>query len=162
MAKSTREKEIQDDLCVRREDIEKLFQPAPGKTTFYKLVNEGLIVQARGVSGYYLLNKTRIRLGMNPVDVKVYREGLENPRVESEPVVDSPAEKTVVTDLRSNPPAYMNVKEAAIYLTISPATLHREIKARRVKVVRVGRRVLLCRKDLDRYIETSSNWINEP
>ena len=84
MSKSSKEDEIIDDLCVRREEIEKLFHPKPARTTFHDWVNKGLIVMARGLRGYYLLNKTRVRLGMNPVDLKRYRKEMAIPQVDSE------------------------------------------------------------------------------
>ena len=161
MSKSSKEDEIIDDLCVRREEIEKLFHPKPARTTFHDWVNKGLIVMARGLRGYYLLNKTRVRLGMNPVDLKRYRKEMAIPQVDSEQVKENFEKEEPKADLGSNPPAYMSVKEAATYLTVSPATMHREIQARRVKVVRIGRRVLLRKVDLDRYIETNANWLNE-
>ena len=67
-----------DDVAVRREEICKLFSPSPGKTAFHDWVNKGRIVKARGMSGFYLLNATRIRLNMPAVDVKAYRREMES------------------------------------------------------------------------------------
>jgi hypothetical protein len=64
----------EDDIAVRREEICKLFNPPPGKTAFHDWVNKGKIVKARDLSGYFLLNATRLRLRMPPVDVKAYRK----------------------------------------------------------------------------------------
>lgn len=64
---------VEDDIAVRREEICKLFTPPPGKTAFHDWVNKGKIVKARDLSGYFLLNATRVRLRMPPVDVKAYR-----------------------------------------------------------------------------------------
>lgn len=149
--KSKLENEIQDDLCVRREDIEKLFHPAPGKTTFYRLINEGLIVQARGVSGYYLLNKTRVRLGLPPVDVKIAREELLNLQATKKKRATK-AEPNPV-EIRGTPPTLMTVKEAAIYLTVSERFLRNQIIDYRIQFAKAEGRIILRRKDLDRYVE---------
>ncbi|CAA6692605.1 MULTISPECIES: hypothetical protein [unclassified Lentimonas] len=66
--------QAEDDIAVRREEICKLFNPAPGKTAFHDWVNKGRIVKARGLTGYFLLNATRLRIRMPPVDVKAYRK----------------------------------------------------------------------------------------
>jgi hypothetical protein len=63
----------EDDIAVRRDEICKLFNPPPGKTAFHDWVNKGKIVKARDLTGYFLLNATRLRLRMPPVDVKAYR-----------------------------------------------------------------------------------------
>jgi hypothetical protein len=77
MAKSKLESHIEDDLVVKRETIIKLFDPPPGRTTFHEWVNKGAIVKARNLKGYYLLNATRVRLGMNPVSIKDLRDRKE-------------------------------------------------------------------------------------
>jgi len=63
----------EDDVAVRKEGIMELFNPPPGHTTFYDWVKKGRIVQARDVSGYFLLNATRKRMRMPLVDVAEYR-----------------------------------------------------------------------------------------
>jgi hypothetical protein len=77
MVKSKLESHIEDDLAVKRETIIKLFDPPPGKTTFHEWVNKGAIVKARNLKGYYLLNATPVRLGMNPIPMKDLRDRME-------------------------------------------------------------------------------------
>jgi len=75
--KSKFEAHIEDDIAVMREEICSLFNPPPGKTSFHDWVNKGHIVKARSITGYYLLNATRVRQGMNPIDVRKYREAIK-------------------------------------------------------------------------------------
>jgi excisionase family DNA binding protein len=163
MGKSDRENEIVDELCVRRETIIKLFDPPPDECTFHDWVNKGAIDVAGGLNGYYLLNATRVRLGMNPVDTKLAREewikpNNEVPEEEREaPVIEV---ESPVPGIRANPPCFMKVDEAATYLTVSPATIRREIKAGRLKSVRLGRRVLLRREDVDQSISSNADWLD--
>jgi excisionase family DNA binding protein len=49
-------------------------------------------------------------------------------------------------------PVYFNPKDAAAYLTISPRTRWEETQKRRIKAVRVGRRLIYPRAELDRFI----------
>ena len=64
---------LEDDLLVSREKILEMFDPPPGRSTFFEWVNKGLVVKARGLTGYYLLNATRKKVKMPLVDVKRYR-----------------------------------------------------------------------------------------
>jgi excisionase family DNA binding protein len=50
------------------------------------------------------------------------------------------------------PAALVNVLEGAHHLAISPHTLRAWLRAKRLPHVRLGRRVLLQREDLDRFI----------
>lgn len=54
--------------------------------------------------------------------------------------------------LRSNPPAHMSLKEAALYLGISPRKLWSESAKRQVKAARIGARLIFPRSELDRYV----------
>ena len=76
-SKSKFEAHIEDDIAVNRDEICSLFNPPPGKTSFFDWVNKGHIVKARSIKGYYLLNATRVRQGMNPIDVRKYREAIK-------------------------------------------------------------------------------------
>lgn len=58
------------------------------------------------------------------------------------------------TSLRSNPPKVLNVPEASKYIGVSERTLRSLIADRKIKVVRVGGRVLLRLVDIDRFIES--------
>ncbi|MDG1242808.1 MAG: hypothetical protein P8R37_04965 [Opitutae bacterium] len=64
---------LEDDLLVSREKILEMFDPPPGRSTFFEWVNKGLVVKARGLTGYYLLNATRKKVKLPLVDVKRYR-----------------------------------------------------------------------------------------
>lgn len=55
-------------------------------------------------------------------------------------------------ELRSNPPTNMNLREAALYLGISPRKLWSEAADRRLKVARIGSRLIFTRTELDRYV----------
>lgn len=65
---------LEDDLLVCRERILELFDPQPSKSTFFDWVNKGTIVKARGLQGYYLLNASRKKMRMPPIDVAAYRK----------------------------------------------------------------------------------------
>ena len=58
--------------------------------------------------------------------------------------------------IRSNPPRNMNVPEGAAYLGISQRKLHELIKARCIRVSRVGSRIILRAVELDKYLEKVS------
>jgi hypothetical protein len=45
----------------------RFFDPPVGKTKFHDLVNQGLVVKVRGLRGYYRLNESLVRLGLQPV-----------------------------------------------------------------------------------------------
>jgi|GEM_PF-2514853 len=72
--KAKTESVVEDDIAVRREEICKLFDPPPGKTAFHDWVNKGTVVKARGLTGYFLLNATRKKVKLPPVDVVSYRK----------------------------------------------------------------------------------------
>jgi hypothetical protein len=76
--KSKFEAHIEDDIAVKRDEICSLFNPPPGKTSFFDWVNKGHIVKARSIKGYYLLNATRVRQGMNPIDLQSYRKAIRS------------------------------------------------------------------------------------
>lgn len=63
---------IEDDLLVRRDAIMALFDPPIGTSAFNVRKNNGEFVSSK-VRGFYLLNKTRKKLGMPPVDISGYR-----------------------------------------------------------------------------------------
>ncbi|WPJ95256.1 helix-turn-helix domain-containing protein [Coraliomargarita algicola] len=149
--KSKLEKEILDDLCVRRENIEKLFHPPPAKSTFHEWINKGLIVQARGLSGYYLLNKTRVRLGLPPVDVKLARVERLNPQAAKKK--SAKKEEPNPVEIRGTPPTLMTVKEAAIYLTVSEQFLRDRIADHTIQFAKAENQIILRRKDLDQYLD---------
>lgn len=155
MPKSPREKEIIDDIFVRWEDIAKLFHPPPGPSTFFDWINQGLIVKARGIKGYYLLNATRVRLGMNPIDTELARKQLGKPTdIKLKEKVETTAPMPSDNELRSDPPANIDVKQAAVYLNVSETSVRRQISRGQMPYVRLGkRRILLRRKDLDRFLE---------
>ena len=56
-------------------------------------------------------------------------------------------------ELRNNPPIYMNISEAASYLTVSERFLRGQIAERRIRFAKVERRIILRRKDLDLFVE---------
>ncbi len=57
------------------------------------------------------------------------------------------------SELRALPPVYMNVTEAAAYLTISERFLRNQIAERNIRFAKLGGRIILRRKDLDLYVE---------
>ena len=59
------------------------------------------------------------------------------------------------TSLRTNPPKVLNVPEASKYIGVSQRTLRSWIADRKIKVVRVGGRVLLRLVDIDRFLESN-------
>lgn len=56
-------------------------------------------------------------------------------------------------NLRNNPPKLLNVTEASTYIGVSPRTLRSWISERKIKVARLGGRVVLRLVDVDRFIE---------
>jgi len=56
--------------------------------------------------------------------------------------------------IRANPPKVLNVPEASQYIGISQRNLRSLIADRKIKVARIGHRVLLRLIDVDRWIET--------
>lgn len=58
------------------------------------------------------------------------------------------------TSIRSNPPKVLNVPEASKYIGVSERTLRSLFAERKIKVVRIGGRVLLRLVDIDRFLES--------
>lgn len=56
--------------------------------------------------------------------------------------------------IRSNPPKQLNVAEASKYIGISQRYLRSLIADRKIRVVRIGGRVVLRLVDVDRWIES--------
>ena len=56
------------EFAVRREVLERLFDPPIGRSTFFDLVDRGKIAKIRGLRGYYRLNESLRRLGMPEVE----------------------------------------------------------------------------------------------
>jgi len=56
------------EFAVRREVLDRLFDPPIGKSTFFDLVERGKIAKVRGLRGYYRLNESLRRLGMPEVE----------------------------------------------------------------------------------------------
>jgi excisionase family DNA binding protein len=57
------------------------------------------------------------------------------------------------TDIRVNPPAIMTIGEAAAYLALSRRTVEGLIASRRLRVSRIGRRVLIRREWVDELVD---------
>ena len=57
------------------------------------------------------------------------------------------------SSLRTNPPKLLNVTEASTYIGVSQRTLRSWISGRKIKVARIGGRVVLRLVDVDRFIE---------
>jgi len=58
------------------------------------------------------------------------------------------------SSIRTNPPKVLSVPEASLYIGISKRYLRSLIADRRIKVIRIGGRVLLRLIDIDRWIES--------
>ncbi len=56
-------------------------------------------------------------------------------------------------DSPSHAPRLLSVKDAAVYLGVSPWTIRSLGWSREIPEVKIGRRVLYDREDLDRYID---------
>lgn len=56
--------------------------------------------------------------------------------------------------IRANPPKVLNVPEASQYIGISQRNLRSLIAERKIKVARIGHRVLLRLIDVDRWLES--------
>jgi hypothetical protein len=69
----------EDDILVSREKILELFDPPPSKSAFFEWVNKGLVVKARGLTGYYLLNATRKKVKLPLIDVVAFRQKQSEP-----------------------------------------------------------------------------------
>ena len=62
--------------------------------------------------------------------------------------------KTIADNsIRNNPPKLLNVAEGAKYIGISERTLRSWISERKIRVARIGGRVVLRLVDVDRFIE---------
>ena len=62
--------------------------------------------------------------------------------------------KTIADNsIRTNPPKLLNVTEASTYIGVSQRTLRSWISERKIKVARIGGRVVLRLVDVDRFIE---------
>jgi excisionase family DNA binding protein len=57
--------------------------------------------------------------------------------------------QSAVQNLRSNPPLMLSAPEAAQFLGIHLNTLRKEIRAKRLKVVRIGKRQIIPLKNLE-------------
>ena len=55
------------EFAVDRDTLIGFFHPPIGKSTFHDLVGKGLILQVKGLSGFYRLNESLVRLGLRPV-----------------------------------------------------------------------------------------------
>tara|TARA_B110001469_G_scaffold62298_1_gene59756 strand:- start:30 stop:257 length:228 start_codon:yes stop_codon:yes gene_type:complete len=64
------------------------------------------------------------------------------------------ATKKDTAQVRANPPKNLNVPEAADYIGISQRYLRSLIAERKIRVVRIGHRVLLRLIDVDRWLES--------
>ena len=58
------------------------------------------------------------------------------------------------SSIRANPPKVLNVPEASQYIGISQRNLRSLIADRKIKVARIGHRVLLRLIDVDRWLES--------
>jgi len=58
--------------------------------------------------------------------------------------------------IRTNPPKNLYVPEAADYIGISPRYLRSLIAERKIRVVRIGHRVMLRLIDVDRWMESKT------
>ena len=56
------------EFAVRREVLERLFDPPIGRSTFFDLVERGKIAKVKGLRGYYRLNESLRRMGMPEVE----------------------------------------------------------------------------------------------
>ena len=61
---------LEDDIPVFRDKIIKMFDPPPGRSTFFEWVNKGTVVKVLGLTGYFLLNATRKKVKLPLLDVK--------------------------------------------------------------------------------------------
>ena len=58
-------------------------------------------------------------------------------------------------NLRRNPPIILTVPEASIYSTLSQRTLWQLISERKLKVRRIGARVLIRLQDMEAFLNTT-------
>ena len=64
--------------------------------------------------------------------------------------------KSNTEHIRSNPPKNLNVPEAADYIGISQRYLRSLIAERKIRVGRIGHRVMLRLIDVDRWMESKT------
>jgi excisionase family DNA binding protein len=56
--------------------------------------------------------------------------------------------------IRSNPPNYLTVREASVYIGICERSLREKISLQEIRVARIGSRVILRLKDVEAWIES--------
>lgn len=109
-----------NELFVRREDFDRVFAKAVPKATFHRWVTEGKIKKARDLDGWYLLNKTLVHQGMEPVDVTEFRKereavptGLRNSQLLYLAVILSDLHYEILSPPRFKLPTMLTVEEVA-------------------------------------------------
>ena len=63
-----------DDIPMDRETLLKHLGVSPSKSAFYEWVQKGKVIKVPGPKNLYLLNQTRQRFGMEPLDVGPLRK----------------------------------------------------------------------------------------
>jgi excisionase family DNA binding protein len=58
--------------------------------------------------------------------------------------------------IRLNPPTNLNLEEASAYVGVSTKTIRDEVKHKRLRVARLGRRLIFQKIELDRYLSALS------
>ncbi|MDP0496324.1 MAG: hypothetical protein Q7Q73_08965 [Verrucomicrobiota bacterium JB024] len=107
-----------NEIFVRREDFDQVFSKAIPKATFHRWAGEGKVVKARDLDGWYLLNKTLVHQGMEPVDVGEFRkerqsvpQGLKNSQLLYIAVLQSDARFAIVSPPRFPLPSTLTPEE---------------------------------------------------
>ncbi|QYY37403.1 hypothetical protein [Ruficoccus sp. ZRK36] len=107
-----------NEIFVRREDFDRVFLKAIPKATFHRWVSEGKIKKARDLEGWYLLNKTLVHQGMEPVDVEEFRQerqevpqGLKNSQLLYIAVLQSDAAFEILSPPRFKLPGTLTPEE---------------------------------------------------
>ena len=59
-------------------------------------------------------------------------------------------------------PALLSIRDAAVYLGVPPETVRWWIRRKRLRKVKIGRRVLIRRDELDRVITLSTETADPP
>ncbi len=59
--------------------------------------------------------------------------------------------------IRQNPPRNMSVAEASTYIGVSERKLREQIALRSIKVVRIGKRIVIRCKDLEQFLDGLAN-----
>ena len=63
----------------------------------------------------------------------------------------------IISEAQAAAPAYFSANSAAAYLDVHPALIYKEIRAGRLRAVRIGTRVVrISREALEAYIEAQS------